>query len=71
MAIRHCFGNPIGSLGGQLVILLIMVKRGLEENKWITNIWPVQEGTEIQEFMALWEAINDVKRDVASEDQIL
>ena len=29
------------------------------------------KGTEIQEFVALWEAINDVKRDVASEDQIL
>jgi hypothetical protein len=49
----------------------ITVNRGLEKNRWISNIWPIQEGTEIQELMALWEAINDVERDVANEDQIL
>jgi hypothetical protein len=49
----------------------ITVNRGLEDNRWISNIWPIQEGTEIQELMALWEAISDVVRDVANEDQIL
>jgi hypothetical protein len=82
MAIRHCFGNPVGSLGGHLITLHhlfskktrhknITVNRRLEENRWISNIWLIQEGTKIQELMALWEAINDVERDVANEDQIL
>jgi hypothetical protein len=31
----------------------ITVNRGLEDNRWISNIWPIQEGTEIQELMAL------------------
>jgi hypothetical protein len=55
-----------------LVVASLEVKVGLcfhYQKK--SNIWSIQEGTEIQELMALWEAINDVERDVANEDQIL
>jgi hypothetical protein len=81
MAIRHCLEIQLDlweSTSSHCTISFkktrhknITVNRGLKDNRWISNIWPIQEGTEIQELMTLREAINDVVRDVANEDQIL
>jgi len=48
----------------------ITVQRALLDNKWISLISPVSEATEIKEFVLLWEAIQEVSRELDRADEI-
>jgi hypothetical protein len=49
----------------------ISVLKALSNNAWVAHISPLGNGTEIQEYVALWEMINSIVRDEEADDQII
>jgi hypothetical protein len=45
-------------------------KRNYRKNKWITHILPILTPKEIQEYVSLWEAVQQIQLDVDREDTI-
>jgi hypothetical protein len=49
----------------------ISVLKALSNNVWVAHISPLGNGSEIQEYVALWEMINSIVRDEEADDQII
>jgi hypothetical protein len=48
----------------------ITVKQATTQNKWISQVYPIQSMEELLEFVTLWEEVNSVHRVEDSEDEI-
>jgi hypothetical protein len=49
----------------------VMVQKALQDNKWIEHISPVLSPTELQEYVLLWNAVQQVQLDASREDSIV
>jgi hypothetical protein len=49
----------------------VTVQKALQDNKWIEHISPVLSPTELQEYVLLWNAVQQVQLDANREDSIV
>jgi hypothetical protein len=49
----------------------ITVHKALQESKWISHILPIQTAEEIQEYIKLWETVQQIVLDPDREDTIV
>jgi len=49
----------------------VMVQKAIQDNKWISHITPILTTAEIQEYVRLWEAVQQVQLDASREDIII
>jgi hypothetical protein len=49
----------------------VTVQKALQDNKWIEHISPVLSPTELQEYVLLWNAVQQVQLDASREDSIV
>jgi hypothetical protein len=49
----------------------VTVQKAIQDNKWISHITPILTTAEIQEYVRLWEAVQQVQLDASREDNII
>jgi hypothetical protein len=49
----------------------ITVQKALQDNRWMSHITPIETTIEIQEYVMLWEAVQQIQLDTSSEDTII
>ena len=49
----------------------VMVQKAIQDNKWISHITPILSTAEIQEYVRMWEAVQQVQLDASREDNII
>jgi hypothetical protein len=48
----------------------ISVQKAMHENKWISHIMPLSTEIEIQEYVLVWEAVQQIHLDTTGEDTV-
>lgn len=48
----------------------VTLKKAMDENKWVSHIYPIQSFEEMQEFIGLWGVVNSIFRRDDAEDEI-